>query len=54
MCVDDIKARLPHVYAELMTIQKQLEKHYRDMQDIEFTGNMYMYTYTYMYTYIYI
>ena len=29
--------RLPEVYQELMDTQQLLEKHYRDMQDIEFT-----------------
>ena len=28
---------MPKVYKELVTIYKKLEKHYRDMQDIEFT-----------------
>ncbi|MBP7845011.1 MAG: pyruvate, phosphate dikinase [Proteobacteria bacterium] len=28
---------MPQVYKELLAIQGQLEKHYRDMQDIEFT-----------------
>lgn len=28
---------MPHVYQQLVTVYKQLEKHYRDMQDIEFT-----------------
>jgi pyruvate,orthophosphate dikinase len=36
---------LPESYAQLMTIQQKLEKHYRDMQDIEFTiekGRLFM------------
>ncbi|MCF6179869.1 MAG: pyruvate, phosphate dikinase, partial [Geopsychrobacter sp.] len=36
---------MPESYAELMTIQQTLEKHYRDMQDIEFTiekGRLFM------------
>jgi len=36
---------LPAVYAELNQVQNQLEKHYRDMQDLEFTiqeGKLYM------------
>jgi pyruvate,orthophosphate dikinase len=48
MSVEDIKVDLPHVYADLMIIQKQLEKHYRDMQDIEFTvenGKIYIFVY---------
>jgi pyruvate,orthophosphate dikinase len=36
---------MPESYAQLMKIQQALEKHYRDMQDIEFTiekGRLYM------------
>ena len=36
---------MPGLYKELFDIQKRLEKHYRDMQDIEFTieqGTLYM------------
>ncbi len=36
---------MPGLYKELFTIQKRLEKHYKDMQDIEFTiekGKLYM------------
>ncbi|MBL7742315.1 MAG: pyruvate, phosphate dikinase [Chitinophagaceae bacterium] len=36
---------MPAQYKELFTIQRKLEKHYRDMQDIEFTiekGKLYM------------
>jgi pyruvate,orthophosphate dikinase len=36
---------MPEAYRELDSIQKRLEKHYRDMQDIEFTiekGRLYM------------
>jgi pyruvate, orthophosphate dikinase len=36
---------MPESYAQLMTIQQTLEKHYKDMQDIEFTiekGKLYM------------
>ncbi|MCC7282933.1 MAG: pyruvate, phosphate dikinase [Acetobacteraceae bacterium] len=32
-----MEAALPDVYAELLRVQAVLEKHYRDMQDIEFT-----------------
>jgi len=32
-----LKKQMPHVYAQLETVYKKLEKHYRDMQDIEFT-----------------
>jgi len=43
--IDALKARLPMVYDELYRTQALLEKHYRDMQDIEFTvqeGRFYM------------
>ncbi len=36
---------MPEIYRELFGIQKKLEKHYKDMQDIEFTiekGRLYM------------
>ena len=32
-----LEERMPKLYKELFVIQKKLEKHYRDMQDIEFT-----------------
>ncbi len=35
--IDALKDRLPEVYDELYETQALLEKHYRDMQDIEFT-----------------
>ena len=35
--IEALKARLPEVYDELFETQALLEKHYRDMQDIEFT-----------------
>jgi len=40
-----LEKAMPRVYVELDGIQKKLEKHYRDMQDIEFTiqeGKLYM------------
>ncbi|MBN1106271.1 MAG: pyruvate, phosphate dikinase, partial [Deltaproteobacteria bacterium] len=40
-----LESAMPKLYKELFTIQKRLEKHYRDMQDIEFTienGVLYM------------
>jgi len=43
--IDALADRLPEVYAELDATQALLEKHYRDMQDIEFTvqdGRFYM------------
>ncbi len=32
-----LEEKMPKLYKELFAIQKKLEKHYRDMQDIEFT-----------------
>jgi pyruvate,orthophosphate dikinase len=43
--IEELKKRLPKAYGELETIYKKLEKHYRDMLDIEFTiqeGKLYM------------
>lgn len=43
--LESLKQKLPSVYEELFTTQALLEKHYRDMQDIEFTvqeGRFYM------------
>lgn len=43
--ISDLKEEMPEVYAELEAIYQKLEKHYRDMQDIEFTiqeGKLYM------------
>ncbi|HCC68297.1 MAG TPA: pyruvate, phosphate dikinase, partial [Nitrospiraceae bacterium] len=43
--IDELKRRLPDAYRELDRIYKKLEKHYKDMLDIEFTvqeGNLYM------------
>ncbi len=43
--VTALKDKLPAAYKTLMTTQKILEKHYRDMQDMEFTiqeGKLYM------------
>ncbi|MBX2811606.1 MAG: pyruvate, phosphate dikinase [Myxococcales bacterium] len=34
---DTLKGRIPAVYAQLHTICQTLERHYQDMQDIEFT-----------------
>ena len=33
----DLKTQMPKIYKKLNTIQKKLEKHYKEMQDIEFT-----------------
>jgi len=35
--VDELARQMPDVYKELREIEDKLEKHYRDMQDIEFT-----------------
>jgi pyruvate,orthophosphate dikinase len=40
-----LEESMPEVYKQLFSIQKRLEKHYRDMQDIEFTiekGKLYI------------
>lgn len=35
--ISELKKIMPRVYQQLLDIQKKLEKHYRNMQDIEFT-----------------
>ncbi|MFX1574812.1 MAG: pyruvate, phosphate dikinase [Promethearchaeota archaeon] len=35
--IDDMKEEFPEIYSELLETMDKLEKHYRDMQDIEFT-----------------
>ena len=43
--LDALKQRMPAVYAKLTAIKDGLERHYRDMQDIEFTvqeGRLYI------------
>jgi pyruvate,orthophosphate dikinase len=43
--IERLKQSSPRAYAELLRVQKQLERHYRDMQDLEFTiehGRLYM------------
>jgi len=43
--IEELKKRLPKAYKELDAIYKRLERHYRDMLDIEFTvqdGKLYM------------
>ncbi|MCE9507557.1 MAG: pyruvate, phosphate dikinase [Alphaproteobacteria bacterium] len=37
LSISDMKKNMPEVYQELDTIRHTLEKHYKDMQDIEFT-----------------
>jgi pyruvate,orthophosphate dikinase len=42
---DSLEARMPAAHGQLLRIQHELEKHYRDMQDIEFTiehGTLFM------------
>ncbi len=43
--IDELKKRMPKIYDQLQKICNKLEKHYRDMLDIEFTiqeGKLYM------------
>src|SRR5215213_6086323 len=43
--ISKLDSEMPKVYAQLMDIRQQLEKHYKEMQDIEFTvqdGTLYM------------
>jgi pyruvate,orthophosphate dikinase len=43
--LDDLKRRMPKVHAQLTAIKDKLERHYHDMQDIEFTvqdGRLYI------------
>jgi pyruvate,orthophosphate dikinase len=43
--IEALRARMPDVYALLVQIAERLERHYKDMQDIEFTiqeGNLYL------------
>jgi pyruvate,orthophosphate dikinase len=43
--IEELRKRLPKAYRELNVIYKKLEKHYKDMLDIEFTvqeGKLYM------------
>lgn len=35
--VDELKKELPKIYKQLSSIAKKLEKHYQDIQDLEFT-----------------
>jgi pyruvate,orthophosphate dikinase len=35
--IDDLKRRMPEIYDDLLAIADRLERHYKDMQDIEFT-----------------
>jgi pyruvate,orthophosphate dikinase len=43
--IDDLARRMPEIYDELLAIAGRLERHYKDMQDIEFTiqeGKLYL------------
>ncbi|MFP5355770.1 MAG: pyruvate, phosphate dikinase, partial [Gemmatimonadota bacterium] len=43
--IDDMAQKLPGAYAELLRVQDLLERHFRDMQDLEFTverGTLYL------------
>ncbi len=45
MHLKDLEERMPDVYAQLCDVRGKLEKHYKDMQDIEFTiehGKLYI------------
>lgn len=45
LSINELKKRLPKAYSELQRIYKKLERHYKDMLDIEFTiqeGKLYM------------
>ena len=45
LSVDELAASMPSVFAELVTITRQLEQHYRDVQEFEFTieqGRLYL------------
>ena len=43
--LDQLKVQMPEIYKQLVKIRERLERHYRDMQDIEFTiqeGKLYL------------
>ncbi|MBI4637988.1 MAG: pyruvate, phosphate dikinase, partial [Candidatus Rokubacteria bacterium] len=43
--IDDLHRRMPAIYDELVAIADRLERHYKDMQDLEFTiqeGTLYL------------
>jgi pyruvate, orthophosphate dikinase len=45
LSIDKLKEQLPHAYQELERVGRTLERHFRDVQDMEFTierGNLYM------------
>jgi pyruvate, orthophosphate dikinase len=45
LAIEKLKDQLPHAYQELERVGRTLERHFRDVQDMEFTierGNLYM------------
>src|SRR5262249_9514768 len=43
--IEELQRRMPTAYAELLQIADRLERHYKDMQDLEFTvqeGRLYL------------
>jgi pyruvate,orthophosphate dikinase len=45
LAIEEMATRLPNAYQELLTVQDLLERHYCDMQDLEFTverGKLYL------------
>ena len=45
LAIDEMAQRLPGAHAELLAVQDRLERHYHDMQDLEFTverGTLYL------------
>jgi pyruvate,orthophosphate dikinase len=43
--VEELRSAMPEIYAELETVAQRLEKHFHDMQDVEFTvesGTLYI------------
>jgi pyruvate,orthophosphate dikinase len=45
LAIDQMAERLPGAYKELLAVQDRLERHYKDMQDLEFTverGKLYL------------
>jgi len=43
--IDELRRRMPEIYEQLLAIADRLERHYKDMQDIEFTvqeGTLYL------------
>src|SRR5687767_10029484 len=45
LAIEQMAARLPGAYKELLKVQDKLERHYKDMQDLEFTverGKLYL------------